>query len=111
MTSCSHQSSNSSFVMKATVMSKMPFTRRKKPTSAASVLNVSYGFQSAQIPTSTNSTPRIACTHVQPVVETEIAKNSFTPATTATTPKRIEIAYTVVKSHWNTSSAKTSQAM
>ena len=29
----------------------------------------------------------------------------------ATTPKRIEIAYTVVKSHWKTSKAKTSHAI
>ena len=42
------------------------------------------------------STPRSACTHFQPVVEMEISKNSFTPATMATTPNRYEIAETDV---------------
>jgi len=39
--SWSHQSSNSSFVMNATMMSKTPLKSRKRPTSAASVENVS----------------------------------------------------------------------
>src|SRR6188768_1584667 len=95
-TSWSHQSSNSSFVMKATLTSKMPLISRNTPTSAASVENVSYGFHSAQMPTSTKSTPSSPCTHFQPVVEYVIAMNSFMAATSATTPNRIEIAYTVV---------------
>ena len=40
----------------------------------------------------TKSTPRIACTHFQPVVETVISMNSLTPAMMATMPNRYEIA-------------------
>ena len=78
--------------MNATLMSKMPLINKNTPTSAASVANVSYGFHSAQMPTSTKRTPRSPWIHFQPVVDIEICMNSFMPATIATTPKRIEIA-------------------
>jgi hypothetical protein len=43
-----------------------------------------------------NSTPRIACTTFHPLVDTVIWTNSLPAAKSATTPNRIEIAYTVV---------------
>ena len=75
--SCSHQSSNWSFVTNAAVMSKIPLKSRKSPISAASVANALCGCTNAQTAARTKRTPRIPCTIFQPDVETVIWKNSF----------------------------------
>ena len=53
----------------------------------------------------------MACTNFQPIVETVIAMNSFTPAAIAIAPKRIPIDLTLVMSKRKTRTAKTSQAI
>ena len=78
--------------MKAMVRSKIPLTRKKKPTSAASVVNAACGWMIAQMPAPMKRTPTIACTILQPRVETAIWPNSFAPAKIAATPNRMETA-------------------
>ena len=65
----------------------MPLTSKKKPISAASVVKAACGCTSAQMPAMTKNTPRSPWTIFQPVDETEIAKNSFTPANEGDDPE------------------------
>ena len=80
------------WVIRASVMSKMPLKRSTHATIDASATNVPAGRKKATIPAAMKITPRMPCTHFQPVVETEMARNSLIPTPMATMPNRIEIA-------------------
>ncbi len=64
----------------------------------ASARNVQSGFANATMPAMTKITPRKPWSHFQPPCTAPMERNSSMPAAIAMTPKRIEIAYTVVSS-------------